>query len=237
MLIAKAQMLADLPTWIGQYEKSLEAGQTEERAAALADQAVLDSQGGGQIKDLSGIQRGSPLIKLWTNFYSYFNVTYNLLSDRTQELKRVGPADLPYYAVDVLMLTALPSILTTLMFTALRGSDDDWEAEQLAKNIAKDGLNYGMGLMIGMREIGGALTGDAGYRGPAGARFFAEIANVGKQVEQGDVDEALFRSINNTAGILLHYPSGQVDRTVRGTQAMAEGEAGPLAPVVGPPRN
>lgn len=237
VLIAKAQMLADLPTWIGQYEKSLEAGQTEERAAALADQAVLDSQGGGQIKDLSGIQRGSPLIKLWTNFYSYFNVTYNLLSDRTQELKRVGPADLPYYAVDVLMLTALPSILTTLMFTALRGSDDDWEAEQLAKNIAKDGLNYGMGLMIGMREIGGALTGDAGYRGPAGARFFAEIANVGKQVEQGEVDEALFRSINNTAGILLHYPAGQVDRTVRGTQAMAEGEAGPLAPVVGPPRN
>lgn len=237
VLIAKAQMLADLPTWIGQYEKSLEAGQTEERAVALANQAVLDSQGGGQIKDLAGIQRGGPILKLWTNFYSYFNVTYNLLSDRTQELKRIGPADLPYYAVDVLLLTALPSMLATIMHTALKGNDDDWELKTLVKNIAKDGVNYNLGLMIGLREIGGALTGDAGYRGPAGARFFAEIANVGKQVEQGDVDEALFRSINNTAGILLHYPSGQVDRTVRGTQAMAEGEAGPLAPVVGPPRN
>jgi hypothetical protein len=38
---------------------------------------VIDSQGGGQIKDLASVQRGGPMLKLWTNFYSIFNVTFN----------------------------------------------------------------------------------------------------------------------------------------------------------------
>ena len=36
-------------------------------AVAEADQAVLDAQGGGQIKDLAAIQRGGQLQKLFTN--------------------------------------------------------------------------------------------------------------------------------------------------------------------------
>lgn len=233
ILIAKAQLVADLPTWIGQYEKSMAAGADESDAAAQADQAVIDSQGGGQIKDLAGIQRGSPLLKLWTNFYSYFNVTYNLLADRTANMRRVGHADLPYFAADVLMLTVLPSTLATIMYQLLKGGDD-WE-EELPQKIAGDNVSYMLGLMVGMREIGAALTGDAGYRGPAGARFFGELSTLGKQVSQGEVDEAAVRATNSTAGIILHYPAGQVDRAVRGTQALAEGEAGVLAPLVGPP--
>jgi hypothetical protein len=37
------------------------------------------------------------------------------------------------------------------------------------------------------------------------------------------------------AGILLHYPSSQLDRTVRGAIAFGEGEAGPQAVAMGPP--
>jgi hypothetical protein len=80
-LIYKGQQVADIPTWLGAYEKAMsDTANDEARAIALADQGVLDSQGGGQIKDLAGIQRGGPLLKLWTAFYSYFNVTYNLRS-------------------------------------------------------------------------------------------------------------------------------------------------------------
>jgi hypothetical protein len=80
-LITKLQLVADIPTWLGQYHKAVEKGADEKSAVAQADQAVLDAQGGGQIKDLAGIQRGGPLLKLFTNFYSFFNTTYNLTGE------------------------------------------------------------------------------------------------------------------------------------------------------------
>jgi hypothetical protein len=75
----KGQMLVDLPTWVGAYEKFLaETPGDEARAVALADQLVIDTQGSGAMKDLAKIQRGNEYLKLFTSFYGYFNTTYNL---------------------------------------------------------------------------------------------------------------------------------------------------------------
>jgi hypothetical protein len=233
VMIAKAQLIADLPTWLGQYSKAIDEGRDPDTAVAMADQSVIDSQGSGQIKDLAGVQRGSELMRLFTNFYSYFSATFNLMSDRTQQLRRIGKADLPYYLVDMSLLTVVPATIASLMYIGLRTDED--EPEEILKTVAVDNLAYMMGLMIGVREIGGTLAGAAGYQGPAGARFFAELAKLGKQAGQGEVDEAALRAANSTAGILLHYPAAQMDRTVRGLMANAEGEAGPQAVVFGPP--
>ena len=74
-----------------------------------------------------------------------------------------------------------------------------------------------------------------GYSGPAGARFFSSVAKLIQQTGQGEADAAFWRSLNETAGILLHYPAGQVRRTVEGFNAMMEGETkNPLALLVGP---
>lgn len=236
VLITKAQLMADLPTWIGQYQKTLDANPADEaRAVALADQAVLDSQGGGQIKDLAGVQRGGPFWRLWTNFYSYFSTTYNMLADRVADTKRVGKAGVPLLAMDFMMLTIVPSTIATIIRAALVGSGGPPDDDSLWKKIAADNMSYMAGMLIGVRELTAIFSGNAGYRGPAGARILAETSNLATQVHQGQVDEAAIRAVNNVAGILLHYPAGQVDRTVRGTTAMARGEAGPMAPIVGPP--
>jgi hypothetical protein len=73
------------------------------------------------------------------------------------------------------------------------------------------------------------------YGGPAGLSFFADASKLAIQASQGEVDEAFLRSLNRTAGIVLHLPAGQIDRTVRGMAAIAEGDAGPQAILVGPP--
>lgn len=63
-----------------------------------------------------------------------------------------------------------------------------------------------------------------------------QFANLYKQVDQGEADEAFYKALNRAAGILLHYPSGQVERTVRGADALIEGQTrNPAALVVGPP--
>lgn len=234
-LTAKLQMVADMPTWLGMYEKAMAEGADEPKAIALADQAVLDSQGGGQIKDLSGAQKGNEFQKLWTNFYSYFNVTYNLLAESINETRSVGASRLPLLAVDVLLLTVVPATLGFLIKGALKGFGDGND-EDLAKKLVAENINYLLGTMIGLREIGAAASGSMGYEGPAGARFFADVGKFFKQVNQGDADEAFWRSANELGGVLLHYPASQIDRTVRGFQALQDGTTdNPLAILAGPP--
>lgn len=235
-MIHKAQQIADLPTWMGAYEKALDSKADEATAIALADQAVLDSQGGGQMKDLAGIQRGGPMLKLWTNFYSYFNVTYNLTAEGIARTKWKSPASIGRLAVDFLMLYTLPASLGFMMRNALTGKDDE-DPDTWRKKLIAENLSYLFGSMVLLRELGGAIQGYAGYKGPAGAGFFAAVGNAVKQVGQGEADAAFWRSLNDTAGILFHYPAGQVKRSTEGFVAMQEGRTrNPMALIVGAPK-
>lgn len=233
--LTKMQMVVDVPTWLGAYEKALDTGVDDAKAVALADQAVLDSQGGGQIKDLAAIQRGSPLQKLFTAFYSYFSTTYNLTAERVGATNFKDPLSVGRLAVDTLLLYTVPAVLGVLLRSALRGDDDD---EDLGKTLAREQLNYLLGTLVGVRELSAAVSGAFGYQGPAGTRFFSSVADFSKQVAQGEIDEAALRALNQTAGILFHYPAAQVQRTVEGVTALTEGEedADLRALAFGPPK-
>jgi Large polyvalent protein associated domain 22/Large polyvalent protein-associated domain 3 len=234
------QLVADMPTWWGAYQKALadpalidaENGVDEATAIARADQAVLDSQGGGQIKDLARVQRGGNIQKLFTLFYGYFSAAYNLGVDRTKQTNFKSPIEVMGLAWDFLLLYSVPSVLSTLLveaFTPSGDDGDDWE--KIAKKLAANQVSYLMGLMIGLREATGTvqyLTGtkmfDTAYGGPAGLRFFQELDKLGKQIGQGELDRALARSLINVGGIALHLPSAQINRTVDGVIAISEGE-------------
>lgn len=234
-LIQKAQQIADVPTWIGAYEKALSEGNDDARSIALADQAVLDSQGGGQMKDLAAIQRGGPWLKLWTNFYSYFNVTYNLMSESGKRTNWKSPSSIGRLAVDFLMLYTVPATLGFLMKDALVGKDDE-DPETWRKKLLQENIAYLFGSMILMRELGSSIQG-FDYRGPAGSGVFASMARLIKQAGQGEPDAAFWRALNDTAGAVLHYPAGQVKRSVDGYVAMQEGRTrNPMALIVGAPK-
>ncbi|MBI2749750.1 MAG: hypothetical protein HYX43_10545 [Burkholderiales bacterium] len=240
ILIQKMQLVADVPTWLGMYEKAVADGSPEDRAIALADQAVIDSQGSGQIKDLAAIQRGSPLQKLFTNFYSFFNVAYNLGVEKTKE-KAGSPKQWPSLVLDYLLLYSVPAVLAALLKHALKGEDDD----ELVKNIIGEQISYLLGTMIGLREITAAVQKGVGaeqfkgaYGGPAGLRVFQEIDKLGQQIGQGEADMALFKAADSVAGIFFHYPAGQINKSVEGVAAIVEGKTrNPVAVLAGPPKH
>ncbi len=236
-LIQKMQMVADVPTWWGAYEKAMAQGDmTEEKAIALADQAVLDSQGGGQIKDLAGVQRGSPAWKLWTNFYSFFNTTYNLTVESVGRTNFKRPGDVAALAVDMALLYAIPAMMGTLLKAALAG---DWDDEdKLIRRLIADQISYLLGTVILLREAGGVarvMMGDYGdYRGPAGVRLISEITNLGKQIGQSEIDAPFLKALNSVGGLVFHYPAGQINNTVEGIWRLAQGETeNPGAVLVG----
>ena len=235
-LMMRAQQMVDMPTWLGAYDKAIHAGENDARAVALADQAVIDAQGGGQLKDLSAIERGGPALKLFTVFYSFMNTMLNLAVSQTMTANT--PAKKAKLAADYLLLFTIPAVLGSLMKEALTpgGGDEDWD--KLAKKLAAEQISYLMGTMVVVREFAAAgkiVTGAEGardYGGPAGVRGIADVLSFGKQAMQGEFDDAFRKSAINLIGDFTGLPAAQVNRTITGIQALNEGATRNPAAVV-----
>lgn len=227
-MMMRVQQVVDVPTWWGAYEKAIAAGNEETRAVALADQAVIDAQGGGQTKDLSAIERGGPALRLFTVFYSFMNTALNL--GVAQTMGANTPAKRAKLAVDYLMLYTVPAVLGYTLKAALTpGDSGDDDLEEIAKKLAAEQLSYLMGLMVVVREFGEVAkiaTGNPsfGYQGPAGVRAISDAQKFGQQAMQGEFDDAFRKSAVNLIGDFTGLPAAQINRTLTGTQALAEGK-------------
>ncbi|MFJ0504297.1 hypothetical protein WLZ18_03005 [Bordetella bronchiseptica] len=229
-LMMRCQQMVDVPTWWGAYEKAVAEGNDETRAVSLADQAVIDSQGGGQTKDLSAIERGGPAQRLFTVFYSFMNTALNI--GVAQTMSADTPAKRAKLAADYAMLYVVPAVLGYFLKDALTpGDSGDDDPEKLAKKLLANQIDYLMGLMVVVREFGEAaktVTGanDMGrdYTGPAGLRLIADVGRFATQTHQGEFDDAFRKAAVNVVGDLFGLPSAQINRTVTGVQALAEGK-------------
>ncbi len=229
-LMMRCQQMVDVPTWWGAYEKAIAEGNEETRAVSLADQAVIDAQGGGQTKDLSAIERGGPAQKLFTVFYSFMNTALNIGVEKTMSADT--PAKRAKLAVDYAMLYVVPAVLGYFLKAMLTpGDSGDDDPEKLAKKLLANQIDYLMGLMVVVREFGEAaktVTGanDMGrdYTGPAGLRLIADTVSMAKQAHQGEFDDAFRKASVNMVGDLFGLPSAQINRTITGTKALAEGK-------------
>lgn len=238
-LMMRMQQVVDVPTWIGAYEKALFEGREDADAVALADQGVIDSQGGGQLKDLSKIERGGPGLKLFTVFYSFMNTVYNQSKVLTMTEKNKGKL-----AARLIMLWVVPVVLNRMLKDALTpGDDDDDYWRKLPQRLAEDQLSYFMGSMVGVREfseIAKISTGGKafGYTGPSGVRKIGDVIKFAEQASQGEFDTAFRKTAINLLGDLSGAPSAQINRTIDGIDALIEGKtSNPLAPLTGFSKN
>jgi len=232
-MMQKMQAVADVPTWVGQYEKSIAEGLDESAAVAMADRAVLESQGGGQTKDLAEVQRKHPML---TQFYSYFSVTLNLAIEQTAATDFKNPRAVAGWLGDMALLMVIPAILPAFIMYAIKGGDGDDDEKAWAKRIAEWQVGYLMGTVVGARELSGAVSG-FDYGGPPVGRAIGDAGKLGKQVSQGEVDEPAVLALINLMGSLFGIPTVQALRSYRGWKAWDEGQegAGPQSALFGPP--
>lgn len=246
-MMMRMQRLVDVPTWIGAYEKAVAEGRIDTNpdgsiddsvAVGLADQAVIDSQGSGMVKDLSKIERYGQAVKLFTVFYSYMNTQFNLAVAESMTEQSKGKLAAKYS-----MLLIAPVVLTYALKAALTpgGDDDKWEWEKLSRSLAAEQLSYLMGMMVVVRELSfsakimfGTEGGNRDYSGPAGLRMISDIGSLTKQAVQGEFDTAFRKSAINLLGDFTGLPSAQINRTINGIEALAEGQTqNPAAVMLG----
>ena len=220
-LMMKMQQVVDTAIWHGALAKAMDSGKDLDTAIKLADQTVLDTQGGGQIKDLSAFERGSNTQKLFTVFYAYMNTALNhgFVEAKTQKSKAK-------LAANLMMIYVVPTALTTLMKSALIPGDDD---EDLEKKLAKEQISFLLGLFVYGRELtqlANIATGDRfyGYAGPSGLRPIDDSFKFVQQAVQGEFDSAFVRASVNLLGDAFGLPSAQINRTIKGAEALQDDE-------------
>lgn len=220
-LMMRTQLMIDVPTWWGAYEKAMAAGRTEDTAVALADQAVKDAQGGGEEVDQAGIERGSPYHKLFTAFYSYMGSTLNTMY-ATARVDSKGKA-----TANILLMVLVPAVLQSLLKHAMTPGDDDWD--DWLKSLPTEVASFMAGLMVFVRELDPfvkavAGEGSMGYGGPAGLRMIGDVVRLGQQANQGEFDLAFGKAFISVLGDLTGLPSVQINRTLTGVDALASGK-------------
>ncbi|MCK4795567.1 MAG: hypothetical protein KAV87_68185, partial [Desulfobacteraceae bacterium] len=208
------------------------------------NQTVKDTQSSGMIQDLAKIQRGNPMFKLFTNFYSYFSATYNLNVEAYRKTSFKSPSEVAMMLSDMVIINVMPALFGAALRELLK-NECEGEMECLMEKYAEEQVSFILAMTIPSREMGaglGALVGleTFDYKGPAGLRPFADIYSLQVQTSQGEMDKAWMKAANKVAGSILHYPAGQINQTVEGMMAIESGEvegAGAVrALLTGPPR-
>lgn len=230
MITASQFHLVDMPTWLGQYEKSLAAGFDEVDAISHADAAVEEAQGTGEIYGLAGIQRGSPLLKLFTNFISYMVTTYNIAAQKTGNTNFKDPKQVMHWALDMAALMVWPVITKMLLDAALKGAGPDEDDEETWLGLyTKQQIGFLMSMNFFTGQVSGMMS-DFRYDGPVGTAGLKDIEEAGRQIREGieDEDQDVWdaaRPALGAAGTLLHLPTGQLDTSIQGLQGIFSGES------------
>lgn len=228
-MIVFTQMLVDVPTWLGAYEKALSEGCVDAEAVARADRAVVDAQGGGRLMDLSAVERGGPLSRIFTVFYTFFNSILNTMMVSKHTKGRMA------FAADALLLLCFQPVIETFLREGIKagvaGADpDDWW-EHCVEKAPWSVVDFNLGLFVFLREFSGITDS---YTGPSGMKKFQDVRRFAQQVEQGDFDMAFWKSLTNMTGAIFGLPAAPITRAMTGIDALERGKTdNPLAVIFG----
>lgn len=215
------QMLVDVPTWQAAYQKALSEGYEENRAIEIADQAVLDSQGGGHNKDRSLIHRNHPFA---TMFYSYFSSMENLWAESLSQQQMKTIKGQVGFLRDFTLLLAIPSLGQALIFSALRGDDWDKEPEEWLKWVFGSIGGTALGMFVWMREFSTLFSGFE-YSGPPVARIINDAYRAARTIgsEKAESDSKVMAVLGLVADC-VKIPFTQIRRSYSGWKAYIEGD-------------
>jgi hypothetical protein len=244
------------PVWHAAFADGMyKFGNDKVKSVEYADHIVRQTQGSGRHVDLAAVQSGhgdwGNLKKLFTMFTSYMISMLGALTRSgavsKQVAKRNPPLAAALFAKNFMLIYVLPAVMATLIKDAIDGEDDDTPEEKVKKH-SWELARYGIGMFPVLRDvaplyIATVVDDDAvpyyGYKmTPAQTFFEAPARGIGSamDVAEGEGDDRDLRNILMGVGVAFHLPAKLIADTTLGAKAFLEGEAGPHAIVVGPPK-
>lgn len=129
-LQAGIQHVIDIITWGGAYDQAILQGVDELVAVQMADSAVRQTQGSFSAEDISRFETGSPFMRAFTMFYTYYNMQANLLgTEFSIALKRSGFSGTGRALYIYTFGFMIPAVISELIVQAMSGNLTDDEDE------------------------------------------------------------------------------------------------------------
>jgi hypothetical protein len=125
------QNVVNQVVWSAAYDQAVSQGLNELEAVRSADSAVRLTQGSFAAEDVSRFETGSPFVRAFTMFYSYFNMQSNLLGTEFQKVIREtglkkGAGKLLYiYAFGFMIPAVMAEMIVRVMAGKPLDDDDD----------------------------------------------------------------------------------------------------------------
>jgi hypothetical protein len=241
-----------VPVWNAAFKGGMEKFDNDmTKAIEYADHVVRQTQGSGRDVDLAQIMGGhggwGELKRAFTMFYSYFNSQLSLLVkhgviDKVEARTNPGIAAAKFTAA-FMAIVVIPNVLSELL---MRGAVMEGESEEEAKKRwAGSFVKYGAGMFPFVRDlvpgIWARLT-DSKYYGTkvtplaSAAEGVVDASKAVSDYFAGTADEKDLKKLIMGVGYILGLPGKLVTDVVDGTRAWLNGEAGPQAILVGPPK-
>lgn len=243
-----AQNLVDLTVWSGAYNQAVEQGLGEIEAVRAADSAVRETQGSMNPEDMSRFEGGSPFVRLFTMFYSYFNMQANLLgtefvkTTRDLGLKK-GAGRLLYI---YMMGFMLPAVLSDLLVKAMGAGIDEDDDEQYLDDLLATFFTSQFSTATAMFPVVGPVVksavntlNDKPYddkltTSPAVSMIESAVKaplSVYKAIADGGSKKAAIRDSMSAVGLLTGIPTGPIQKPASYLADVSEGEADPTGPI------
>ena len=147
-LLSETDLMLSVPIWKDVYDveysklvqkEGISLEWADQRAIVLADKAIIDIFGSGDIKDQAGIQRNKGTIANFaTTFYTYAGTLWNMQLDGFYAFKDRG--DFRKFA-RVIFYDLFMQAVIMVIYNNLFGSDDDDDPTKVAKSLTKEFVN------------------------------------------------------------------------------------------------
>ena len=222
-MVGFMDMSVAIPSWMGAYQKAMDGevdgleALDENKAIDYADSIVRRSQSSGSAKDLAAIQTHSPLMKMFTMFYTYFSVLYNLFQRSGSLGKGRRIEDLPRFAASMFYLWFAPAVLSELV--AGRGPDDDEDWGEWFTRTIPEWAFYPAFSVVGVRDVVSMMRG-YGYSASAALDAPASLGPAARTAwrtvdqfiieDDKDLTRADVRAVVMAIGYWGHMPARQM---------------------------
>lgn len=217
VMVGYMDLAVSMPTWLGAYRKAMD-GAVEEiekgneiQAVEFADKTVRMSQGAGANKDLALVQRGNEAFRLFTMFYSFWNVAFNQFQKTKNQFRL--EKNVPKLIASLALIWFLPGVLEDLMLG--RGPDDDADDKEWMRWFLKKEITYPFQSVVLMRDVVNGM-GEYGYNASAAFDAMEHISKSGKILldrsvgEKEELERKDYKSLVMTTGYLAGLPTRQI---------------------------
>jgi hypothetical protein len=247
MAINTAWKVLDAHAWWGGFYKAMDqTGGDREKSARIADQIMVDTQGGFEPKDVPQALQGGWAAKLFTNQMSWANANYNLMASsilRFADSRTKGAAALGL-AADMLTYLVISPALYLAGRQLLSGQDmSGWtDPGKAAAMLGGEGGYTVLSSMPLLREASALVKNGERYEGPQGLSGFDNLMRLVGDIRNAHSGESDKQMQNLRKAAVLgvatpfHLPGAAINHALDGWLWAEEHGLNPILPtLMGPP--